>query len=464
MKTSELPAVGAPDLRRWLAAPLGVGLHGADLDADAGRLRRHLDAGELLRAALPARVARDGVQQRQAQEIDQSARLWRRQFMQCHAAEIYARLTDDGRARPRLAQLAADAAATFPGLVPDETNMCRERAAPQAAKEGREIDQGIFFSALLAEPSCGIHLMESMLRPTARALQLLAHFRTDGSVTLATLRLERRGGIAHLTVCNGAHLNAEDDQLIDDMETAVDLALLDPAVRVCVLRGGPVGHPKYAGRRVFSAGINLKQLHLGQISYVDFLLRRELGYIHKMYRGLLVDDEGGAAPRVLDKPWLAAVDSFAIGGGAQLLLVCDRVLAASDSFFSLPAAQEGIVPGVASLRLTRAVGARLARQIILGGRAVRATDVEAPLLFDAVVEPDALDAAVDIHAAQLDSAAVGVNRRMLNLAEEPMDLFRLYLAEFALQQALRLYSEDVLAKVAHAGVRPNVTGKHDEIV
>lgn len=462
MTASELSSATLAELARWLAAPVAVGAAGAGLEADAGKLRRHLAAGAHLCAALPPRSERNPGQRQQAQDILQASRRWRQQFLRRHAAGVYARLTDGGRAHPRLAQLAAAAAQAFPHLVPDGDELERERGLPQAAKQGCEIDQGIFFSELLRVPECGAHLMESMLLPTGRALQMLETFRADGRAALATLELERRGGVAHLTVRNSAHLNAEDNQLIDDMETAVDLALLDPAVRVCVLRGGPVSHPKYAGRRVFSAGINLKELHRGRISYVDFLLRRELGYIHKMYRGLLVDDGTGLA-RPLEKPWLAAVDGFAIGGGAQLLLVCDRVLAASDSFFSLPAAQEGIVPGVANLRLTRAVGARLARQIILGGRAIRATDPEARLLFDAVVAPDALDAAVEAHAAQLDCAAVGVNRRMLNLAEEPLDQLRLYLAEFALQQALRLYSQDVLDKVARAGARPTVNGKHHEL-
>ena len=283
------------------------------------------------------------------------------------------------------------------------------------------------------------------------------------SASHAAIHLDRQSVCSPVLpeTINDLAVNAEDNQLIADMDVAVDLALLDEQVRVCVLRGGPVKHPKYAGKRIFSAGINLKRLHQGRISFVEFLLQRELGYIHKMYRGLLVDDIHGHA-RSIEKPWLAAVDSFAIGGGAQLLLVCDRVLAASDSYFSLPAAREGIVPGVANLRLTRAAGTRLARQIILGGRAVRASDPEAPLLFDAVAEPDRMDAAVEAQAAELDSPAVVANRRMLNLADEPLDLFRTYMAEFALQQCLRLYSQDVLQKVANIARSSTSGGQHGD--
>lgn len=447
--------LGAAALNAWLALPWRSS--GA-FETDTQALVRHLGDGARLHAALAPKAERPPAQQETARALDAASRAWRQGYLDCHARALYEQLTDGMRHRLRIDALAAASALAVPGLLPGAAQLARENASTQAAKEGCEIDQGIFFAALLADPVSGTHLIDSMLRPGARALALLPQFRAEGRVALDAVELVRRGATAHLTVSNGAHLNAEDNGLIADMEVAVDLALLDEQVRVCVLRGGPVAHPKYAGKRVFSAGINLKQLHQGRISYVDFLLQRELGYIHKMYRGLLVDDASGST-RVLEKPWLAAVDSFAIGGGAQLLLVCDRVLVASDSFFSLPAAREGIVPGVANLRLGRATGARLARQIILGGRAVYARDPEASLLFDVVAEPDAMDAAVEAEAAQLDSAAVVANRRMLNLADEPPELFRVYMAEFALQQAARLYGADVLHKVANFGAgRATSTG------
>jgi len=166
---------------------------------------------------------------------------------------------------------------------------------------------------------------------------------------------------------------------------------------------------------------------------------------------VLAGDPGcpGTAPwhaPLTDKPWAAVVDGFAIGGGAQVLLAVDHVIAASDAFISLPAAQEGIVPGLANLRLTRFAGARLSRQVILQGRRIWATEPEARLLVDEVAEPDAMDAAIDRCLRQLRGPAVLANRRMLNLADEPPGAFRRYLAEFALQQSLRLYSDDVISK------------------
>ena len=290
-----------------------------------------------------------------------------------------------------------------------------------------------------------------MLRPTPRALRLLPEFSRTGVADLGSVRVERRDGAARLTMCRDDCLNAEDNQQVEDMETAVDLALLDPDVEVGLLRGGAMTHPRYRGRRVFSAGINLKALHAGGISLVGFLLRRELGYISKLWRGILAEDGTRWDSPTLQKPWVAAVDGFAIGGGMQLLLVFDHVLAAADAYFSLPAAQEGIVPGAANLRLTRSVGPRLGRQIILEGRRIWATEPAASLLVDEVVEPANMDEAVERSLRRLQGPAVAANRRMLNLAEEPPEEFRRYIAEFAVQQAGRLYSEDVAGKAGRFG-------------
>src|SRR5437868_6681124 len=109
-------------------------------------------------------------------------------------------------------------------------------------------------------------MLNAMLRPTSRALRLLPEFSRTGGADLGSVRVERGNGAARLTMCRDDCLNAEDDRQVDDMETAVDLALLDPEVRVGVVRGAEMSHPRYCGKRVFSAGINLKELHAGGIS------------------------------------------------------------------------------------------------------------------------------------------------------------------------------------------------------
>lgn len=404
------------------------------------------EAEEVL-AALPDPADRTPAQREAAAAAKNTARQVRARFLAAHADAVYDELTEGRTRRPRLAELADAAAVAFPGLAPTAEQMAVERGRPQENKEGREIDQGLLFSRLLESPVAGPHLMDSMLLPTPRALAALTEFRRTGLADLGSVRVERRGTAAYLTMCRTDSLNAEDNRQVDDMETAVDLALLDPAVGVGVLRGGEMAHPRYRGRRVFSAGINLKALHAGDISLVDFLLRRELGYIAKLSRGLMVDHAGAWHSPTVVKPWVAAVDSFAIGGGAQLLLVFDRVIAASDAYLSLPAAQEGIIPGVSNFRLQQSAGARISRQIVLWGRRIWATEPDARLFVDEVVDTADMDRAVATAAERLDSAAVVTNRRMLRLSEEPPEALRAYLAQFAMQQALRLYSEDVIGKV-----------------
>ncbi|MEU3762752.1 hypothetical protein RKD21_002761 [Streptomyces albogriseolus] len=93
------------------------------------------------------------------------------------------------------------------------------------------------------------------------------------------------------------------------------------------------------------------------------------------------------------------------------------------------------------------MGARTSRQIVLWGRRIWATEPDARLFVDEVVDAADMDQAVAMAAERLDSAAVVTNRRMLRLSEEPLDAFRAYMAQFAVQQALRLYSEDVIGKV-----------------
>ncbi|MDF5753138.1 (3,5-dihydroxyphenyl)acetyl-CoA 1,2-dioxygenase DpgC [Spongiactinospora sp. TRM90649] len=408
-----------------------------DLRSARAALARAVAGGGERLAALPPPCDRTAEQRARAEAVHDELRDLRARFVGAHAEEVYDLLTD-GRARHlRIGELVTAAAEAFPGLF-------------SGGEEGREIDEGIFLRGVLRSPSAGAHLMDAQLRPTPRALRLLPEFTRTGVVEMEAVRLERDAGVARLTMCRGDRLNAEDERQVDDMETAVDLALLDPSVRVGLVRGGEMTHPRYRGRRVFSAGINLKRLGTGGIPLVGFLLRRELGYIRKVWHGLRTDAAGWRSGLV-EKPWLAAVDGFAIGGGAQLLLVFDQVIASADSYVSLPAAKEGIVPGVANLRLTRVAGARLSRQVILQGRRIRATEPDARLLLDEVVEPEEMDAAIERGLARLSGEAVLANRRMLNLAEEPPDVLRAYLAEFALQQALRVRGEDVLRKAGRFG-------------
>ncbi len=200
------------------------------------------------------------------------------------------------------------------------------------------------------------------------------------------MRVDREGDVGHVTVQNHAFLNSEDDVSTAALEVAIDLVLLDDSIRVGVLRGAPATHHKYAGRRILGSGINLTHLYQGKISLVEFMLERELGQVSKMYRGHDLEAfDSDVLERRREKPWIAAVDSFAIGGTCQWLLVMDHVIAETGSYFVLPARKEGIIPGCANLRLPRFVGERIARQAIFFNRSFPADSPEGLMLADEVV-------------------------------------------------------------------------------
>ena len=244
-----------------------------------------------------------------------------------------------------MAELVYAAAERFPGLVPTRAAIDEERERLQKDKRGLEIDQGDFVAHVLAHPRTGLHLLHAMSQPRPEALALLDELQRTGSVDLGPMRVDRDGTVGVVTIQNHAFLNSEDDVSTSALEMAVDLVLLDDAIEVGVLRGAPATHPKYAGRRIFGSGINLTHLYHGKISLVEFMIERELGVVSKMYRGHdLGDPDGGALEDRREKPWIAAVDSFAIGGACQWLLVMDRVIAEQGSYFNLPARKEGIIP------------------------------------------------------------------------------------------------------------------------
>ena len=375
----------------------------------------------------------------------------RDEFMTHHAGEAYEKLTHGYSRALRARELVYAAAREWPGLVPTEAEVLAERERLQKDKAGLEIDQGIFLSYVLAEPRAGRHLMWAMQRPRADSLSALEDFRRTGAADLGTARVDRRSNVGHITLQNHAYLNAEDDESNSAVERAVDLVLLDPEIQVGVLRGGPATHPKHAGRRIFGSGINLTKLYRGKIGFVEFLIERELGLNNKMYRGLSRETfADGTFEDNLEKPFIAVVESFAIGGACQWLLIMDRVIAETGSYFNLPARKEGIIPGSANLRLPRFVGDRLTRQGIFFNRDFPADSPAGRLLADEVVPASEIDAAIERSCTEITSAGMTslvANRRMLRLSQEPLDVHRTYMAWYAREQAYCQHSEALISNL-----------------
>jgi len=407
-------------------------------DIEARLQSAHSDDRKAERAALQAR-----------------ARAVKEHFFRLHAAAIYDELTDHCARSLRVSELLAAASGRYPALLPTGERIDEERALmQQSAKQGREIDQGLFIAQVLADERCGMNLVHAMLKPKREALDRLAEFRRSGFADLGEAKVERKGKVGHVTLTNAKFLNAEDDRATAALETAVDLVLLDDAIEVGVLRGGTVQHPKHAGRRIFNAGINLTHLYYGQISFVDFFIERELGLVHKIYRGhWRVESYDEQFEDYVEKPWVAAVEAFAIGGGCQLLCVMDRVLAEQGSYFNLPASKEGFIPGAANLRLPRLVGIKLAREGIFFERVFHADSPEGRMICDEVVPAGEMDAAIERNALQLVRAGMTSavsNRKALRVAEEPLSVFRRYVATYSRQQSLCLYDPKLIENLEHS--------------
>jgi thioesterase DpgC len=400
---------------------------------------------------LAAKTKRNRAQAAAAQLILGTAREQRERFLAVHAEALYDKLTRNRSQFIRLEDLVFAAATAVPGLTPTAAQVAAEAELLQRDKDGVEIDQGIFLAHVLASETAGRHLCHAMLLPRAESAELLKKFETDGRLDLGPALVERRGKATFLTAKNPRFLNAEDDSTLDAMEIAVDLAILDPGSDVAVLRGGAVDHPKYAGRRLFGAGINLTQLYRGKIPFVWFL-KRDLGFVHKFFRGVarpeaIPDDVHGTG---IEKPWIAALDGFAIGGHCQILLTMDYVLAASDAFITLPARKEGIIPGAANLRMPRFTGDRIARQAIQYERRLECDSPEGRLMCDEIAAPADMDRALDHVVERLSSSgAVSTtsNRRAIRIGEEPLDLFRQYFSAYARDQAYCHYSPALIANL-----------------
>ena len=357
-----------------------------------------------------------------------------------NALAIYDTLTQ-GRTRfVRVDELCRRAAEVFPGSLPTQEQLESEARLAQRDKRGLEKQQGEFLAQILGDPTAGAHLCHTMLLPREESKQRFSEFDRKGALDLKTVHVHREGKACIVTMRNPRYLNAEDETTIEGMETAVDLALLDAKTEVCVLRGDAVEHPKYAGRRIFGAGINLTHLYHGRIPFLWYL-ERDLGYVNKLYRGLALEadappDEFGG--QTIEKPWIAAVEAFAIGGHCQILLAVDYVLAEKSAYLTLPARKEGIIPGAANMRLPRAVGDRVARQAIQCEKRLECDSPEGRLICDEIVETGGMDAAIERVVKGLTSSGVvsaASNRRAFRITQEPLEMFRQYFAIYAREQA-----------------------------
>src|SRR5215212_11216373 len=155
---------------------------------------------------------------------------------------------------------------------------------------------------------------------------------------------EREGAVAVVLLNRPQALNALSDELMDELVTRLSELDRDEGVRAIVLGGS---------ERAFAAGADIGEL--SQASAIDLYYQRRV--------------ERWDAIRGLWTPLVAAVSGFCLGGGCELAMSCDLIVASETAQFGQPETTLGIIPGAGGTqRLTRAVGKALAMDMILSGR------------------------------------------------------------------------------------------------
>jgi enoyl-CoA hydratase len=175
------------------------------------------------------------------------------------------------------------------------------------------------------------------------------------------VRTEVDGPLAIVTINRPQVLNALNDQVIEELAEALEGFDRDPAIRCLILTGGD---------RAFAAGADIAQM--ADAGPVEVLAQDNF---HRWGRF-----------RALRKPLIGAVSGYALGGGCELALMCDMIIASETAQFGQPEVKIGIIPGAGGTqRWTRTVGKARAMEAILVGDPIRAVDAERIGLVNRVV-------------------------------------------------------------------------------
>ena len=200
-----------------------------------------------------------------------------------------------------------------------------------------------------------------------------------------TILLDIHGKVGLITLNRPQALNALNAQIVGEINQALDQLERDPNIGCVVLTGSA---------KAFAAGADIKEM-------------AEL-----QYPQIYVDDLFSDADRIANrrKPIIAAVSGFALGGGCELAMMCDFILAADNAKFGQPEINLGVLPGMGGTqRLTRAVGKAKAMELCLTGRLMGAEEAErAGLVARIVPQAELLEEALKV-AATIASKSIPVS-------------------------------------------------------
>jgi len=161
---------------------------------------------------------------------------------------------------------------------------------------------------------------------------------------------EVQGAVGVVTLDRPRQLNALAGPLMRELVEALEAHDADPAVRAIVITGGPT---------VFAAGADIKEM--SEATAVDMLARNNIGLWDRVKK--------------ITKPLIAAVAGYALGGGCELAMLCDVIVAGENARFGQPEINIGLMPGAGGTqRLTRMLGKPVAMDLILTGRMIGAEE------------------------------------------------------------------------------------------
>jgi len=215
-----------------------------------------------------------------------------------------------------------------------------------------------------------------------------------------TILVERRGGVTLVTLNRPQALNALNSQVLTELIDAFGKYDSDPQQRCLVLTGS---------EKAFAAGADIKEM-------------QAQGFADMYSADFFAGWEKVTATR---KPWIAAVAGYALGGGCEVAMMADFIIAADTAKFGQPEIKLGVTPGMGgSQRLTRAIGKAKAMDMCLTGRMMDAAEAERSGLVAKVVPADQLlDEALktaEAIAAMPPLAAIAVKEQVNAALELPL--------------------------------------------
>jgi enoyl-CoA hydratase len=228
-----------------------------------------------------------------------------------------------------------------------------------------------------------------------------------------TIIVETHGKVGVIRLNRPKALNAINSRLIEELSQAIASFERDRGISCLLVTGS---------EKAFAAGADIKEL--AEKTYVDALMLDLVGQWNCIAQAR--------------KPVVAAVAGFALGGGCELMLQCDVVIAAENAKFGQPEIKLGAIPGLGGTqRLTRAIGKAKAMELILTGRMMDAREAESAGLVTRVVSLETLEA----EAMKVAHAIAGMSLPALLLAKESVNRsFEASLAEGLLFERRALHA------------------------